>query len=101
MCFSLLLERFLGVFTSKSTTFFIDVQMGMDGKGHQRPSFINVMFFLIGIECWWHCKLCMLPSFRDRLLSQREDLSRLGILFGLLPLSSINMLHAIGEGFDF
>jgi len=26
--------------------------------------------------------------------------SRLGVLWGLLPLSLGNMLHAIGEGFD-
>jgi len=34
-------------------------------------------------------------------ITTREDLSRLGILFGLLPFLSINMLYATGGGFDF
>jgi len=34
-------------------------------------------------------------------ITTREDLSRLGILFGLLPFPSINMFHATGGGFGF
>lgn len=36
-----------------------------------------------------------------QVVTAREDLSRFGILFGLLPLSSINMLHATGGWFGF
>jgi hypothetical protein len=61
MCFSLLPYKFLGVFTKKLTTFFIDVLTWHGQQMAPKALFCHFYILFINKECRWHYKKCRLP----------------------------------------
>jgi len=90
ICFSLLPQKFLGVFTNKPTTFFINVLTWCGQQKAPKALLYQCYVPFINKKCLWHYKESRpFPSW-DKLLS------RLGVLSNLPPLSIFDMFHAIG-----
>jgi hypothetical protein len=100
MFFPFVIEVF-GCFHHQVNSFFHRfVNMAWIAKGIEGPPLSMLRFFYRHRVSVALQKMNVAPISKLA-ITTREDLSRLGILFGLLPFPSINMLHAHGGGFGF
>ncbi len=62
---------------------------------------LSMLHLFISIECWWHYKQCMSPSFQHRLLQQGRICLGLEFYLVYFPYFQLICFMQLGEGFGF